>query len=92
MFDVENLEHQTIYLKESLALPRIQSVGYFNTAEVRGYGNTHLEDSLHLGKLRPRMFSGEHLNYQTADAPNIGLACVANLLDNFRCHPEDRAL
>lgn len=51
-----------------------------------------LEDGLQLGAVGMRMASGEHLHNETAERPDVGLACISSLPDDFRSHPKDRAL
>ena len=53
---------------------------------------SYLEDSLHLGQMRPWVLSGEHLDDQAANTPDIGLERVRLLLDDLRRHPEHGAL
>lgn len=55
-------------------------------------GESYLEDGLHLVELSPGVFSREHLDDQTPDAPYVGLLRVCHLLDDFGSHPIDRAL
>ena len=55
-------------------------------------GAAHLEYGLHLRELRPRVFAGEHLDDETADAPDVRLVGVRGLLHDLGCHPEHGAL
>jgi hypothetical protein len=50
------------------------------------------KNSLHLGELREWVLAREHLDNETAETPNICLACVRSLLDNLGGHPEYGAL
>ena len=52
----------------------------------------YLEDGLHLGELSPRVFTSQHLNYQTTHTPDVSFLRIGGLLDDFRRHPEDRTL
>lgn len=53
---------------------------------------TNLEDGLQLCQAWMRMTTREHLNDEAAQRPNVGFAGICCLTDDFRCHPEDRAL
>lgn len=55
-------------------------------------GATHFEYGLHLRELRPRVFAGEHLDDETAYAPNVRLVGVRGLLYDLGCHPKHGAL
>jgi ribosome assembly protein YihI (activator of Der GTPase) len=53
---------------------------------------THLEDGLHLRELWERMLGGEHLDNEASDTPDVCFTRIDYLLDDFRRHPENRAL
>lgn len=38
------------------------------------------------------MFTGQHLDDNASNTPDVGLRGVAALLDDLWCHPENRAL
>jgi len=48
--------------------------------------STHLKHGLHLRKFRKRMITGKHFYYHASQWPNICLAGILRLLDNFRRH------
>jgi hypothetical protein len=52
----------------------------------------YFEDGLHLGQLRPRVFSGKHFNHQATHAPYVRFVSVGCLFHNLRCHPKHRSL
>lgn len=51
-----------------------------------------LENGLKLGAVGMRMASSKHLNDETAEGPNVGLAGISGLTNNFRSHPKDGTL
>lgn len=52
----------------------------------------YLEDGLHLVQLRVWVFTSEHLDNQAPDTPNVRLFGIGGLFNDFRRHPEYRAL
>jgi hypothetical protein len=52
----------------------------------------HLEDGLHLRELWERMLASEHLDNEASDTPDVCLTGIGHLLNDFRCHPENRTL
>lgn len=52
----------------------------------------YFKDGLHLGQLRPRMFSRKHFDDETSDAPNVRCARMGFLLYHFGRHPKHRTL
>lgn len=49
----------------------------------------HLEHDLHLVEATPGALTGEHLNDEAPDRPDVGLARVGRLLDDLGGHPCD---
>lgn len=52
----------------------------------------HPEDGLHLRQVGPRVRSRKHFNDETTERPNVRLAGVGSLFDDFWRHPIHRAL
>ena len=53
---------------------------------------TYPEDCLHLVEFRPWVLASQHLNHKATNTPDIGFPCVRSTLNDFGCHPIDRAL
>lgn len=66
--------------------------GKLNGTYGREARSTNLEDGLHLRELGIRVLSGQHLDDETAHAPDVGLLRVRCLLHHLGCHPEHGAL
>jgi hypothetical protein len=62
-----------------------------NSKEQKKDGETDLENRLHRRERGSRVLCGEHLNYGTAEAPDVRrLLRVPAPLDNLWRHPEHR--
>lgn len=58
----------------------------------RGVARADFEYGLHLVEQRPGVVAREHLDYETADGPDVGFLGVGRLFDYFGRHPEDGTL